>query len=493
MRPVQPKSDLTASFAVGPAGPRSDGGGLYLGPWQEYALWRAHSLRQREAAGSSASSFVLAPDERRTPGQQTTALSAAGRRSSGSSFSRSLMSMSPGTPVGPAISARSGLESVGDVSSMRSIDSGGPGGGGRLRRAGAQAARPLPPRTAAAPKHKPQSNPVIDVQSRIERLRSLYGMSQQLPSAAAKEAIRGERGDGGATPPRHALSAPRTADHDALPVGVASPGFHVTAAVESGAAAAGAAAEAREAQLVSLLHAQAARQAALEAQLQRQQVVSSQMNAALARLMGTEAAPAAARPASRSAVAPVIVTVAASAPCTDAIAAPAPVAAAAVFVPAAAPELACDSDSWLPVRAVQSVAHPTARLGASGAAPVSTSRVPAAGVASEPSQAFPPLPTAVPALFGPPVAKVDAAPVPGGVDHLLRFIGGRPRKPEPAVHAAAPLPQGHGSSSAGVGEPLQGAGAAASVLEQPAPSSPERRGSVPDAAAEDLLRWSEAL
>jgi len=467
MRPHD-KAATFGSLVVGPAGARPDGaaaaiGGMYLGPWQEYALWRAHT--QRAAAGSP--SFALRAAESGTRGgsvggRETAALS-ADRRSSGSSFSRSLMSMSPasGAHAGPASVRSTAADSVSDGQSVRSLID----GSARLRRAGVSSTRPALPRSGRPQPKQPV--PAIDAQERIERLRALYGMAPQAPPAGAATlrpqfdafisdiAVDGSLTDTSIQPASAAVIAPIASD-----------------ASDTAARAA------REAQLVSLLQAQATRQAALEAQLERQQAVSLQMNAALTRLLEGGGAAAGGRDA---------------APRMDGASSSASSLAAATIpqqqlaTQSAASDL--DTASWLPVRAI--ARHAPSRLaGTASSAPSAPTVLPAFGGTAAGSLPPPPAPVALAGASA--LGGVGDAARPGGVDHLLRFMG----RAQPSARAAAVNDSGGGGGCPVLSVERAGNG---TCLAQPGmspplgTSSPARRGSVPDAAADDLLLWSLAL
>ena len=495
MRPHRDKAATFGSLVVGPAGARPDGAaaaaieGMYLGPWQEYALWRAHT--QRAAAGTAGSpSFALRAAETGTGGgsvggRETAAALSADRRSSGSSFSRSLMSMSPasGTHAGPGSSARStAADSVSDGQSVRSLID----GSARLRRAGVSSTRPALPRSGTSRPQPKQPVPAIDAQERIERLRALYGMAPQAPPAeaatlrplsdsfvsdAAVDASPARVVRDSASDPSRPSRLYNT-DTSIQPASAA-----LAASIASDAADAAARA-AREAELVSLLQAQATRQAALEAQLERQQAVSLQMNAALTRLLegggeGTAGRSGAARRtdgAPRSAS-----SLAAAAPPQQQPA-----------TQAAASDL--DTASWLPVRAIARQAPSSRLAGAASSAPSAPSVLPAFGDTAAESFA-PVVPVGASSLGG----VGGAAARPGGVDHLLRFMG---RAAQPSLRAAAVNDSGGGGGypvlsveRAGTGSCLAEPG----LSPAPGTQSPTRRGSVPDAAADDLLQWSLAL
>lgn len=482
MRPHRDKAATFGSLVVGPAGARPDGaaaaiGGMYLGPWQEYALWRAHTQRAAASAAVSPTFALRAADTRggSVGGRETAAALSADRRSSGSSFSRSLMSMSPasGTHAGPASVRSTAADSVSDGQSVRSLID----GSSRLRRAGVSSTRPALPRSGTSRPQPKQPVPAIDAQERIERLRALYGMAPQAPPAGA--ATLRPQSDAfisdiavDASPARAARDSASDARSSRLyntDTSIQHASAAVIAPIASDASDTAARA-AREAQLVSLLQAQATRQAALEAQLERQQAVSLQMNAALTRLLEGGGATAGGRDAAprmdgapRSASSLAAATPPQQQPATQ----------------AAASDL--DTASWLPVRAVARQA-PSRLAGTAISAPSAPTVLPAAG------------------FLPPPVALAGASALggagdaarPGGVDHLLRFMG----RAQPSVRAAAVNDSGGGG-----GYPVlsvERTGNRTCLAEPglslpPGTPSPSRRGSVPDAAADDLLQWSLAL
>jgi len=159
----------SAALAVGGrrAGSEAPTGGFYLGPWQEYALWRVH-MQQTDARRLPATIALAANDghDRAFPSDRRSTCSG------GSSFSRSLMSMSPSTPQGPASSRSVMTETTtSDGQSSRSS-----GGAIALRRAGAHATRQPVPRVS-----KPTPSQNIDAQDRMQRLRVLYGNGPSSP------------------------------------------------------------------------------------------------------------------------------------------------------------------------------------------------------------------------------------------------------------------------------------------------------------------------
>jgi hypothetical protein len=420
-----------------------------VGPWQEYALWRL-----RDADSSPAQTFAL--EQHRTPTRSSGARTRA-------SFSRSLMSLAvPGTP-GSSFSARSVPESstdgisVGSAPEEKTFSS-------RLRNAGARSVvQPVSGRfrSTNSGARKATVPSVAEVaRTRVEKLRSLYGFSAE-PSATARtadEVTMSER-----LPPPPAVAAHESsARFSSLAGGSAS--LPQPCAAET---------EARESSLLAQLAEQQLRHAALEAQLARQQSATVQVQTALQALLDAQE-----QRDRRTLEAPASTSGARLMPTVRLEQGG---LGSGVASSAAAPPLGA-TGAWAPVGAVRMPLSAEANT----VAPVSMPLSLEAGLHvrhDAGSGAAPPPPSTVMAPSG--VSDFS-------VDRLLRFIGPaavHPKAAPPASRGTASLSDPSATRTSRIGEAAAGTGGSGVT----AAASPSRRGSVPDAAADDLLSWTEQL
>ena len=441
-----------SSGSMNNAGQRSGNAaarGFYLGPWQEYQMWRARALS--DGVGPSPT-FRLARSE--VEGRLSSGLS-TDRRSSASSFSRSLLSISEAQPI----SART------DISTETN-------GCGRLRRAGVSlSAKPsIPPRTA--PMQKPcHATTVTTAQDRIEKLRTLYGMSKSQHAILQSPLQQHERKNSNTGASLGDCTTPASGDSVNGSVALFS-----TASSSVVSSDAKAPAESRETQLLALLKAQEARQEALEVQLQRQQAVTSHMQDTLARLISTKPPPTSSSKLVSSSDPP---------------------------VPAAAVRTA-EVDSWLPVQVVFHSAPPPFHASPLSVLTNTETQLEAQALSiAHQAQRH--------QLKGPdgdalPAETAVGASILSGVDPRRRFIESVTY--DVSLHVPSPIATTRlDSAGAGVSLPESSSGLgsepAVSVIANPADmspvtstimtASPTRRGSVTDVAADDLINWSNSL